>query len=63
MTSILIEKKAEVCGEPAWISATNELTLLRFPDGVEVIETNGDPVWESDTGFDELKLTIADWNK
>jgi len=31
------------------------MTLYRFPDGVEVIDTNGDLISEADDGFEEVK--------
>lgn len=33
----------------------SKMTLYRTRTGVEVIETNGDPVFESESGFAELR--------
>jgi hypothetical protein len=54
--SIAILKEAETRGEqPKLIASGNGLTLWRFlSDGTEVVETNGEPVWDSDDGFREL---------
>jgi len=58
MSSIQIQAKIAEWGTPEQIGTTgsgeNTLVLWRFPNGVEVIETNGDPVWESEDGFDSL---------
>lgn len=36
----------------------NKLTLYRGPGGIEVIQTNGDPVWDGETGFGEARKKI-----
>jgi hypothetical protein len=38
-------------------SGENALILYRFSDGAEVIQTNGDPVWEGDHAFQKLRET------
>lgn len=36
-------------------SGDSKLTLYRASTGVEVIETNGDPLWEGEEGFAETR--------
>jgi hypothetical protein len=36
-------------------SGENTLILWRYTDRTEVIETNGDPVWNGEDGFSELR--------
>lgn len=38
------------------------LTLHRLPSGMEVIETNGEPVWDHEEGFAALRETIMGGN-
>lgn len=59
-SSLQIQREADRRNEePKFIAAEgsgeNTLILWRFPsDGTEVIETNGDPVWDTHDGFREL---------
>lgn len=62
MNSIGIRKWA--CGQTLELVASvgdgdGKLTLFRRGDGLEAIETNGDPVFEGDTGFEELREQIV----
>lgn len=63
--SLGILRQSELRGElPIRMDCVGEgdhtLTLWRFPgDGTEVIETNGDPLWEADTGFYDLRERFA----
>lgn len=58
--SLAINREAERRGEePTFVAADGEgddtRILWRFVgDGTEVIETNGDPVWDTDEGFRAL---------
>lgn len=68
MVSIEIEDRASTHGQPERIEATpgttgDSLILWRFADGIEVIETNGNPIWEHDSDFAdalaELRARVA----
>jgi hypothetical protein len=39
-------------------SGDNKMTLYRARTGQEVIETNGDPCWDSEAGFAEAREQI-----
>lgn len=59
-----ILREAEKRGEqPVFVAAEGEgegtRILWRFPsDGTEVVETNGDPIPDTEDGFREL---VSDW--
>ena len=42
-------------------SSDSKMTLYRARTGQEVIETNGDPCWDSEAGFQEAReqITVA----
>lgn len=46
--------------QPQQVAAGDEVTLWRFSDGFEVIETNAGAVSEGEDGFEELKSSIMD---
>ena len=41
-------------------SGDSKMTLYRSSTGQEVIETNGDPCWDSEAGFAEAREQIID---
>jgi hypothetical protein len=45
-------------GTPYVVASVDGLTLWQMADGVEVIETNGEPVWQSEDEFEELRNQI-----
>lgn len=56
-----IQEKIDALGsEPQILAQTEDVTLYRFDDGIECIETNGDTVWEFDSEFDDGKAAILD---
>lgn len=56
--SISINEEAEKSGGMEVVSSCDDLILWRLADGREVIETNGEPVWENDDGFEDLRSFI-----
>lgn len=56
--SISINEAAEQSGGIKVVSSCDDLILWKLGDGREVIETNGEPVWENDDGFHDLRSLI-----
>ena len=61
ITSIQIRKEAnggeiEILGSIG--EGDNKITLCLLPDGREVIETCGEPVWDGEIGFAEAREKI-----
>lgn len=56
-SSITIQREIEVHGgKRAGVTGSGENTciLWELGDGRRVIETNGDPVWEGEPGFEDI---------
>lgn len=56
--SMSINEVAEQSGGMKVISSRDDLILWELGDSREVIETNGEPVWEYDDGFNDLRSFI-----
>ena len=56
--SISINEAAEKSGGMEVVSSRDDLILWKLADGREVIETNGETVWENDDGFEDLRSFI-----
>lgn len=53
--SIGIQREAVKRGEEPELAGRFDAGVLwQFSDGTQVLETNGDPVWEDDEGFADL---------
>jgi hypothetical protein len=57
-SSININEKAKQVGGMKCIAKSEVGVLWRLSNGIEVIETNGDPVWENDNDFHELRKMV-----
>jgi hypothetical protein len=60
--SLAIIEQSKLRGEsPVFVGSDGDgdscVTLWRFSDGTEVIETNGDPIWDTD---DEFRAMVSD---
>jgi hypothetical protein len=58
-SSIAIQKAIDETGGGERIAASDSCYLWQLGDGRLVIETNGDPVWESDAGFNTAAVEIV----
>ena len=56
-SSITIQKELDAVGGER-VATGDECSLWKLGDGRLVIETNGDPVWEAESGFREEAATI-----